>query len=332
MISDLCQTCGIGFYLHLGADAKCDHCDSPRQLKHKNMSSYTQKDVGYNFSSTNCSICGQDHTALQDRVNCNTKNPGALLGIGGAPTRATTLPTTGSERKTFPVASGVLDYFPDAIAAIANVSYRGNEQHNAGKPLHWDRTKSGDEADTMLRHFLQRGSNDVDGVRHSAKMAWRALALLQKELEQEKAKEKNTTTPPIPDGYEYVGYRIPNAGEEYLSNRDGGIPWTLFIRHMGEGDGLPRHVVKKSETALDRMERMVAEQRRRESTAFAMADSMTVTIEGAICKFPRPEGYRFLGFWSIRKGDTFLSIFGTGPLIAEQTPFVKCPRVIVEKI
>lgn len=106
------------------------------------------------------------------------------VGLGGAPTRATTLPEGAAERKQYPIASGVLDYFPDAIAAISNISYRGNQQHNPGKPLHWDRSKSADEADTMLRHFLQRGTLDTDGVPHSAKMAWRALALLQKELEE----------------------------------------------------------------------------------------------------------------------------------------------------
>ena len=105
-------------------------------------------------------------------------------GIGGAPTRAIILPDDAKERKKYPVASGVLDYFPDAIAMIAHISYRGNEQHNPGKPLHWDRSKSGDESDTMIRHFLQRGTLDTDGVPHSAKMAWRALALLQKELEE----------------------------------------------------------------------------------------------------------------------------------------------------
>jgi hypothetical protein len=108
-----------------------------------------------------------------------------MLGIGGAPTRATTLPEAASERKKYPIASGFTDYFPDAIVAVANISYRGNEQHNPGKKLHWDRSKSADEADTMMRHFLQRGTLDTDGVRHSAKLAWRALALLQKEIEEE---------------------------------------------------------------------------------------------------------------------------------------------------
>lgn len=107
-------------------------------------------------------------------------------GIGGAPTRCTTLPEDPAERKQHPVASGVLDYFPDALAAIARVSWQGNEQHNPGQPLHWARGKSTDEADTMIRHFLQRGSLDTDGLRHTAKMAWRALALLQKEIEAER--------------------------------------------------------------------------------------------------------------------------------------------------
>jgi hypothetical protein len=108
------------------------------------------------------------------------------LGIGGAPTRATTLPEDAAERKKFPVASGLMDYFPDALVAVARVSYEGNEQHNPGQPLHWARGKSQDEADTMQRHFLQRGTIDTDGQRHSAKMVWRALAILQKEIEAER--------------------------------------------------------------------------------------------------------------------------------------------------
>lgn len=120
------------------------------------------------------------------------------VGIGGAPLRASILPEKAADRKKFPVASGVLDYFPDALAVVANVSWHGNEQHNPGKPLHWDRSKSGDEADTMLRHFLQRGTFDTDGIRHSAKMAWRALALLQKEIENEVKKPKaNEEEPPF---------------------------------------------------------------------------------------------------------------------------------------
>jgi Domain of unknown function (DUF5664) len=97
------------------------------------------------------------------------------------------LPTGSKERKKIPLASGVLDYFPAALIAVAQVSQAGNDQHNPGEPLHWSRGKSNDHADTMQRHFVERGTLDVDGQRHSAKMAWRALAILQMELESEGA-------------------------------------------------------------------------------------------------------------------------------------------------
>ena len=90
------------------------------------------------------------------------------------------------DRKERPLFSGVLKYFPDALLEVAYVSFKGNEQHNPGSPLHWDRSKSTDEADACARHLAQSGTYDTDGVRHTAKVAWRALALLQKEIEQEK--------------------------------------------------------------------------------------------------------------------------------------------------
>ncbi len=94
------------------------------------------------------------------------------------------LPSDSKLRKNLPIARGVLDYFPDAIAAVAEVSRIGNEQHNSGEPLHWAREKSADHADCIVRHLIERGAVDTDGTRHSAKLAWRALALLQIEIEE----------------------------------------------------------------------------------------------------------------------------------------------------
>lgn len=88
-------------------------------------------------------------------------------------------------RKAIPVFNGVLMYFPDAIREVAKCSQAGNNQHHSDKPLHWDRSKSGDELDALTRHLLEVGTTDTDGVKHSAKVAWRALANLQKELERE---------------------------------------------------------------------------------------------------------------------------------------------------
>lgn len=101
-----------------------------------------------------------------------------------------TLPTNPEARKATPITTGVLDYFPLALAEIARVSKAGNEQHNAGQPLHWAREKSTDHADCVARHLMERGTVDTDGQRHSGKLAWRALALLQTELEEEAAASK----------------------------------------------------------------------------------------------------------------------------------------------
>jgi len=83
-------------------------------------------------------------------------------------------PTDSAGRKTYPIFSGLVQYFPSALAEVARHSYIGNEKHNPGAPLHWDRAKSQDEADALLRHLIE---GDYVGV------AWRALALLQKHLE-----------------------------------------------------------------------------------------------------------------------------------------------------
>lgn len=100
--------------------------------------------------------------------------------------------TDSAARKTFPMASGLLDYFPDACAAVANVSFVGNAKHNPGEPMHHARGKSMDHADCIMRHLQERGGYDVImiagtayRVRHSAALAWRALALLQEELERD---------------------------------------------------------------------------------------------------------------------------------------------------
>lgn len=110
----------------------------------------------------------------------------AATGVVDRPTRASTLPTDSKSRKQYPLFTGVMAYFPDALVAIAHVSYVGNEQHNPGQPLHWAREKSTDQHDTLLRHLAESGKVDIDGQRHSAKMAWRALAILQLEIEQER--------------------------------------------------------------------------------------------------------------------------------------------------
>lgn len=128
-------------------------------------------------------MCGTDEDILDlfDRGVYVLPASSSDMSVAGV------MPTDAAARKAVPIATGVIDYFPDAIAAVAAVSKVGGEQHNPGRPLFWDRTKSGDESDALMRHFLERGRLDTDGQRHSAKVAWRALALLQKEIEAKRA-------------------------------------------------------------------------------------------------------------------------------------------------
>ena len=139
--------------------------------------------------SLDCKDClhGKDSIDTQPCRDCRVASPN---WTGWKPkTHAvrdgvlTALPTDAADRKATPVMRGVLDYFPAAIAEVARVSKRGNDQHNPGEDMHHARGKSTDHADCVVRHLMERGTVDTDGMRHSAKVAWRALALLQEELE-----------------------------------------------------------------------------------------------------------------------------------------------------
>ena len=88
------------------------------------------------------------------------------------------------KRKDTPVFSGVLKYFPNALKEISKCSKAGNDQHHPDKPLHWDMDKSKDEYDALTRHLIDHTIDpvDTDGILHLTKVAWRALAGLERHL------------------------------------------------------------------------------------------------------------------------------------------------------
>jgi hypothetical protein len=97
-------------------------------------------------------------------------------------------PDGDKQRKSIPIFTGCVLYFPNALAAVAEVSVAGNRQHNPGEPLHWARGKSMDHYNTALRHLIDHASGarfGADGKRHLAQAAWRVLAALQLDLEAE---------------------------------------------------------------------------------------------------------------------------------------------------
>ena len=96
------------------------------------------------------------------------------------------LPTDSEERKQIPIFSGVLNYFPLAVAAVARVSKRGNDKHNPGLSLRWTRGKSMDHTDCIARHLIDVETVNAAGEYEDAMaLAWRALAKLQ-ELEEKR--------------------------------------------------------------------------------------------------------------------------------------------------
>ena len=94
-------------------------------------------------------------------------------------------PDDSAERKTYPMYSGLLQYFPAALAKVAHHSYLGNEKHNPGQPLHHDRAKSGDELDALCRHLMEHEIPGLEG--ELVAMAWRAMSALQKYCESKGA-------------------------------------------------------------------------------------------------------------------------------------------------
>jgi len=118
------------------------------------------------------------------------------------------LPTDAKARKAIPVFSGFVRYFTRAMLAVAELSRIGNDQHKPGEPLHWAREKSGDELDACMRHLMEAGTIDTDGVRHSTKAAWRAMANLEKELERA-ALEKRSKSQPSYDMEKKAAPRLP---------------------------------------------------------------------------------------------------------------------------
>jgi hypothetical protein len=130
------------------------------------------------------------------------------------------LPSEAKEREEYPLADGLLYYFPAALAAVARVSKIGNDQHNPGEPMHWARGKSTDHANKILRHQVDAGRMDKDGTRHSAKVAWRALAQLQEELEREEGAPlpRNARLPqptaPLPEPAEVLRERLESADDD----------------------------------------------------------------------------------------------------------------------
>lgn len=126
-------------------------------------------------------------TTLRDIVAA-ANSEGLAVDFVIGPSPHVGLPDDDAARKALPIFDGFLMYFPDACAAVAEVSRIGNEQHNPGEPLHWARGKSMDQFNTALRHLMDHrmGRRYNGKARHLANAAWRVMAALQLDIEAER--------------------------------------------------------------------------------------------------------------------------------------------------
>lgn len=134
--------------------------------------------------TSNCSYFGIEFPC-QYAINLQMRSASYQEAEALAAEATASLPEDDTTRLSYPMFDGLLAYFPNALAEVSRVSKVGNDQHNPGEKMHWNRSKSKDHANKIARHLIDVGKKDARGVRHSARLAWRALALLQEELERE---------------------------------------------------------------------------------------------------------------------------------------------------
>lgn len=138
-------------------------------------------------SKYECTECGATYGrgCPNEGQHCNFApkphiTPKPKLSIG--------LTTDAAARKNIPVFSGFVKYFPRGMCAVAELSRIANEQHNPGQPVHWAKEKSKDELDAFCRHMIDDVLGvpaDTDNVLHATKMAWRAMANLERILDKQ---------------------------------------------------------------------------------------------------------------------------------------------------
>lgn len=119
------------------------------------------------------------------------------------------LPHNDKERKNLPIFKLICNYFPKALREVTRVAVANNVRYNPDrKPsdINWARGKSTDQFGSLFRHILEA---EVDGLVFEelppevqaacgegfervyvlAEAAWRALAALELQIEEQEAKK-----------------------------------------------------------------------------------------------------------------------------------------------
>lgn len=119
------------------------------------------------------------------------------------------LPHIDQERKNLPIFKLITGYFPKALREVTRVAVANNVRYNPDrKPadINWARGKSNDQLASLFRHILESAVDGAvfeelppevlaacgpgfDRIYVLAEAAWRALAALELQIEEQEAKK-----------------------------------------------------------------------------------------------------------------------------------------------
>jgi hypothetical protein len=135
-------------------------------------------------------------------------------------------PKDDKQRKGLPIFKLITRYFPKALREVTKVSVANNVRYNPDRDpfdINWNRGKSTDQLGSLFRHIAEREVDATiyeylkpevaevvgyDRVYVLAEAAWRALAALEVEIEQQESLGPATglrdPNQPVPEGARLV--------------------------------------------------------------------------------------------------------------------------------
>ena len=118
-------------------------------------------------------ICVNHIVSTVSKYDLGFDKPDQKSGFESAPDEA---------RKATPI-DAIFKFWPDAMVALAQHIWKGNEKYNPEHPkIGWIREKSSDHVGSMTRHLCYdyvKASTREAKIKVMSAIAWRALAELQ---------------------------------------------------------------------------------------------------------------------------------------------------------
>jgi len=121
-----------------------------------------------------------ERTVIEERERPSYPSPRSVIPDGP-------FPGDSAERKKYPVFSGVLMYFPEAMAALALRSFESQAEHNPTGRIEWIKEKSIGDGNEIVRHLMESeiaylNGDYVTAAEEAAAVHWRGAEFHQRML------------------------------------------------------------------------------------------------------------------------------------------------------